>query len=95
MQTALKMQALTADELVVVSGLSKGSVQHWIKALRNMAPTPIYIEGWGPDRNGRPFVPQYRWGSGEDKARPGQSRTPRERMAALRAAKKAANETRT
>jgi len=88
MQAAMQIEPQSYDALSAVSGLSNAAVAHWLKTLRALDPKPVHIAGWAPDVNGRLFVPLWAWGTKPDAPRPGQSRTPAERMAALRAAKK-------
>ena len=88
MQVALQAKAQTYAELVALSGLNQSAVANWVKTLREMTPSPIHVEAWGPDRNGRLFVPLWRWGTKMDAPRPGPARTPQQRMEALRAARK-------
>ena len=88
MQTAMRVEPQSYDALAAVSGLSNTSVAHWIKTLRKLDPKPVHIAGWAPDTRGRMFVALWKWGPGKDLPRPGQSRTPAERMSALRKARK-------
>jgi hypothetical protein len=88
MQEALKEKPRSYDELARVTGLNKPAVARWVKLMRAVTPSPIFISGWGPDKNGRLFVPLFAWGTAPDAERPGDSRTDAERMRALRAARK-------
>lgn len=89
MQTALKIEPQSYEALAAISGLSTTAVAHWIKTLRFLDPKPVHIAGWAPDVRGRLFVALWKWGAAPDVPRPGQSRTPAERMSALRKARKA------
>ncbi|WP_315127312.1 hypothetical protein [Comamonas antarctica] len=73
--------AHTYDELVAATGIHKPRLAAWVNANRKQ----IRVEAWAPDKNGRPFVPRWRWGAGADAPRPGQSIKPADRMRELRA----------
>lgn len=66
----------TYDEMAAHTGISKPRVARWVKNCRSF----IYIAGWAPDKNGRPFLPQFRWGAAPDEPRPGRTLTPAEQM---------------
>lgn len=85
--TALVADNMTYDQMVDVSGLKKTTIAAWITSLRTAG--QVFIEGWAPDKNGRLFVPRWRWGNSPDAERPGDRRTPAERMAAVRARRRA------
>ncbi len=92
MQQALQSAPHSYDQLAQVAGLGKNAVQTWVKTLRTQEPAPIFIEAFGPDKNGRPFVPLWRWRTSADQAdaqRPGDTFTDAERMRRFRAEKKA------
>jgi hypothetical protein len=92
MQEALQRGPHSYDQLAEISGLGKSAVQTWVKTLRAQEPAPIFIESFGPDKNGRPFVPLWRWRAAADQVdaeRPGDSLTDAERMRRFRAEKKA------
>ena len=88
MMQALAAEGLTDEQLAERVGLGKRAVAHWRRQLRAVEHSPIHIEGWAPDSQGRPFTPVYRWGVQPDAERPGQSIPPAERMRALRASRK-------
>ena len=75
---------MTFDQMAEAVGLSKAAVQRWIKSMREA--NRVYVSGYAPDKNGRPFVPLHRWGVGENAKRPGQTIKPADRMRAKRAA---------
>lgn len=77
-------QPMSFDQMAELAGLSKQSVQRWVRAIR--AAKLMYIAAYGPDVNGRLFVPLFAWGKGDDVERPGQVRTAAERMRAKRSA---------
>lgn len=81
MAEAMKRRPLTYDTLAQISGLSKVSVQRWMKAERKN----VHVADYQDDIRGRRFVPMFRWGPGNDAPRPGPRRTPAERMADVRA----------
>lgn len=88
MQQAMTVEPQSYDALSAVSGLSVDAVAHWVRTLRKLEPAPLHIAAWAPDSRGRVFVALWTWGPGQDEPRPGQSRTPAERMAALRTRRK-------
>lgn len=88
MADKLREKCRSYDDLVAISHLKKPTVARWIKALRVPEVRVVFIEGWQPDKNGRLFVPLFRWGTQPDAARPGRALTSAERMRALRATRK-------
>lgn len=90
MADKLREKARTYDDLVGISQLKKPTVQRWIKALRVDEVRVVRIEAWKPDKNGRLFVPLFRWDSRPDAPRPGPSTTSAQRMRTLRASRKSA-----
>lgn len=76
----------TYEQLRAATGLSHASVARWVSRMRELK--QVHIAGYAEDARGRPFVPLFAWGSADDAPRPGQRRTPAERMAALRAERK-------
>ena len=88
-QRALQAEPQSYDDLCHISGLNKPAVARWIKSLRpDTGERHVHIADYGPDRNGRLFVPLFAWGNEEDAERPGDSRTDAERMRKLRADRK-------
>lgn len=75
---------LTYEQLSAISGLSAERTARWRK--NNAA--NIYVADWAQDKNGRPFVPMWAWGTQPDKPRPGRAMSSAERMRVLRAKKK-------
>ena len=76
-------EAMTYNRMAEVAGLGKTAVQRWARDMR--AAGLIYVAEYGPDKNGRLFVPLYKWGRGRDAERPGDKETPADRMRAKRA----------
>lgn len=76
-------EAMSYDRMAEVIGLGKTSVQRWARDMREAG--LIHIAAYGPDKNGRLFVPLYKWGRERDVDRPGHKETPAERMRAKRA----------
>lgn len=87
MMVALHSSALTYDELVTLSGLSKPVVSRWVKNMRDAK--TVHVAEWRDDTRGRKFVPAFVWGDGDDVARPGAAQTPAQRMASTRARRRA------
>lgn len=75
--------AMSFEQMAKVVNLSKAAVQRWAKSMREAG--RMYVEAYGPDVNGRPFVPLHRWGTGTDATRPGHTMTDAERMRVKRA----------
>lgn len=93
MAVALGEKPMTYAELVEFSGMTLQTVGRWVRKMRVCG--LIHVESWAEDRNGRLFVPRFRWSAVPDTpdvARPGDSRTAAERMAAMRAERKIAKE---
>ena len=88
MQQSLAAAPQTYDQLVLVSGLQKPAVAHWVKAVR--AAGGLHVAAWAQDSKGRWFTPVFRWGKGVDVDRPVGAKSAAERMAQMRARKKAA-----
>lgn len=85
LQAELAKRPCTYADLRAVSGLGRDAVFRWVKRMR--AVRAMHLCGWSLDARGRQFVPMFKLGAGDDAPRPGQRRTPAERMAALRAAR--------
>lgn len=83
LEKELRMGGRSYADLEAATGLSKPALMRWVKQMREV--NLVHIEGYGPDINGRLFIPLFRWGNGEDAPRPGQARTPAARMADYRA----------
>lgn len=91
LMTRLKESPATYEQLSAFSGVSKRALSRFIALLRepNVSPNNVYISSYAPDRNGRPFVPLWAWGPGQqDAPRPGDTKTDAQRMKEARAAKK-------
>lgn len=80
----LRLAPRTYDQLVAATGMSKPRVARWVKANAEN----IYVADWAADKNGRLFVPMFRWGAKPDAVRPGRVLTPAEQMRKLRANRK-------
>lgn len=80
MRDALAEKPMTYDDLVALTGMGKPRVARWMKNNKS----DMHIVGWAPDKAGRPFIAQYRWGEGEDLKRPGRALTPAEQMRKVR-----------
>lgn len=78
----LSETALSFDQMAEVAEISKAACQRWVKSMREAK--RVYVEAYGPDKNGRPFVPLHRWGAGENAERPGYTVPPADRMRARR-----------
>lgn len=87
--STLAKTAVTYDDLARITGLSKSRVAHYMKAAYSAEPKRVYIAGYAPDRNGRPFVRMFAAGNALDAARPGRALTPAEQMRKSRAKKAA------
>ena len=87
MQTALKANGHTYDDLVLVSGLAKESVARWVKQMRELG--VVRVCAWNDDVRGRRIVPVFQWGTEPDLPRPGRRWTAAETMARMRARRKA------
>lgn len=81
----LTEKAWTYDGLAAATGINKRRLAAWIAANREH----IRIEDWAPDKNGRPFLPMFRWADGEDTPRPGRRISSAQRMRELRERRKA------
>ncbi len=66
--------------------LAKTVVSQVVRDLRTE--DQVYIAGWAPDPRGYHTICLFAWGKKADTPRPTPRRTPAERMAALRAARK-------
>ena len=86
MQLAMAVTPRSYDELAQISGLNKPAVARFIKTMK--AEGAVHRAAWGADKNGRAFLPLFRWGEGSDVERPGPSISPAERMARLRLQRK-------
>lgn len=86
MQRALQLKPQTYEQLMLVSGLSRNSVEKWVKQLRfEMQPKQIYVADYGPDSRGRMFTLMFSWGNKPDRPRPGPEPSgAAKRMAAMR-----------
>ena len=84
MVSALQEGPKSYAQLAGLTGLAERTVSGWIKSLRPPQKKQVYIAEYALDSVGRPFVPLWAWGDKPDAARPGQSRTPAERMRAMR-----------
>ena len=82
MQRRLEKGNASYEDLAKVAGISVGSVGRWMRLMKDAQ--LVRITNYAEDRLGRPFIPLYTWGKGEDLPRPGQKRTAAERMAELR-----------
>ena len=58
----------TVDELVKKSGYNRGTVEHWMKALRTGDPRTrsSHIIEWHPPNGTGPYIPVHQAGAGED-----------------------------
>lgn len=90
MQSAMQIAALSQEQLMAISGLTKPVIARWLGRLRDVKPKPIHVETWTKDKRGYLTVAQHRWGPGEDAPRPAPTRTAKHRMAAMRARRKEA-----
>jgi predicted ArsR family transcriptional regulator len=79
----LAESAMSFEQMANTVNLSKAAVQRWAKSMREAG--RIYVESYGPDVNGRPFVPLHRWGTGVNAERPGHTVSDADRMRAKRA----------
>lgn len=70
-------------DLAAATGLGVTSLMRWVKGMREVG--LVYVSGYGPDVNGRIFIPLFTWGKKADTPRPGQSRSAATRMAGHRA----------
>lgn len=82
MQQRLVQGNASYEELAQVANISPASAGRWMRLMKEAE--MVHITSYGDDKLGRPFIPLYTWGKGVDLARPGQSRTPAQRMASLR-----------
>lgn len=88
MLDALKRRPRTRSELCAIGKLSTRTVSTW---LSNDLAGKVHVSGYAEDARGRAFVEVFSFGPGENVPRPGQRRTPAERMRALRARRKKEN----
>ena len=72
----LMSKPMTYEQLCEEGGLTPQRAAYWRKTNAEF----IRIAGWAPDKNGRPFLPQFRWGVAPDEPRPGRTLTPAEQM---------------
>ena len=71
----------TYEQLAELSGINQSRVARWRKSNAEF----IHVDHWGPDKNGRLFIPVFSWGADPDKARPGRVLSSAERMRIHRA----------
>lgn len=83
----LDKQAMNYEQLIAFTGMSMQAVGRWVRRMK--AAGEIHVESWSEDKNGRLFVPMFRWGAKPDAARPGAAITNAQRMAEMRARRKA------
>lgn len=82
----LKIKGHTYQQLAETTGLSIRALTRFVRSDRSAermaaGKHSIYVAGYAPDKNGRSFVPIWRWGRGrEDAPRPGRMLTPAEQM---------------
>lgn len=94
-QELLKCQEMTSRELAAGMAWSHKHTLYFIRQLR--ADRMIHIDDWVNDHGGRPIVPLFRWGKGEDAPRPGrkpqvyQKRPRRDRLAWVKTEEKQCN----
>lgn len=74
------------EQLASATGLNKRSVARWISQMQGSR--SVHIADYGPDINGRLFVPLWAWGNQPHARRPGQAKTNAERMREKRLAGK-------
>lgn len=82
MQRRLEQGNASYNDLAAISGVSVASVGRWMRLMRDAE--MVHVTAYSEDRLGRPFVPLFTWGKGQDLPRPGQSRPAAVRMADLR-----------
>lgn len=83
LERQLRVGRQSYDALAEAIGANKAAVMRWMKKMREAR--LVHVAEWGPDKNGRLFVPLFSWGVESDAPRPGPSTTPAARMAAHRA----------
>lgn len=86
MQQHITKAAAGYADLMAVSGLSRESVEHWTRQMRQAG--SVYVESYEPDERGRYCMPMFRFGVGEDAERPKPKLTNAQRQAAYRVRKK-------
>lgn len=86
MQQHITKAAAGYAELMEVSGLSRESVEHWIRQMRKVG--AVHVSGYEADDRGRYCMPMFRFGPGEDAERPKPKLTNAQRQAAYRVRKK-------
>jgi len=86
MQQATTKTAMSYFGLMEISGLSRESVEHWVRQMRKAG--VIHVERYEADERGRYCVPMFRFGKGEDAERPKPRLTNAQRQAAYRVRKK-------
>lgn len=68
-QALLKRQEMTSRELAAGMSWTRAHTLRFLRGLR--ADQMVHIDDWVNDQGGRPIVPLWKWGKGEDAARPG------------------------
>lgn len=86
LQRALTEKPRTVAELGELSGMPLASYT-WLKKARKEG--LVYRSGWTEDVRGRLFTALFSWGAGVDVPRPGGARTAAQRMADVRARRRA------
>ena len=83
-QQSLALQQLLRDKpMELATRMATRRLARWVKKHR----ADLHVAAWGPDRNGRPFVPVFAWGRRPDTPRPGRALTPAEQMRKTRASR--------
>ena len=87
MQDAMQIASRSLDDLTFISHLAKPTVTRYVNDLHESR--MIHVGEWARDSRGYPTIRMFAWGDLPDAACPRNPRTGAERMAALRANRKA------
>lgn len=87
MLSAMRRGPKTVAQMAEMTGLSHESVRRWLRVLN--AEGEVHIGSYTKDERGRLFTPQWVLGAGDNAPRPGKQVTAAQRMARMRARRKA------
>lgn len=88
LQQSLLTGPQSVDDLVLISGLSKGVVSRYVRALSREK--LVHVGEWGRDPRGYPTIRRYTWGDALNAKRPYKYESDAERMRVSRASAKGA-----